>query len=77
MPVPAWQECVQACVPTLMCEYARVYMGMSVLFVGNIGMLRCTMKKNEPLSIHRACLRLCVHETEEEKIESTGVDVGG
>lgn len=39
-------------------------------------MMRCAMKKNEPLSIHRACLRLCVHETEEEKIESTGLDGG-
>ena len=29
------------------------------------------------LSILRACLRLCVHGREEEKIESTGVDVGG
>lgn len=40
-------------------------------------MMRCAMKKNEPLSIHRACLRLCVQDTEEEKIESTGMDVGG
>lgn len=39
-------------------------------------MMRCAMK-NQQLSIHRACLRLCVQETEEEEIESTGVEVCG
>lgn len=34
--------------------------GSHMLFVGSIGMIRCAVKKNEPLSIHRACLRLCV-----------------
>ena len=45
--------------------------------VGGIGTMRCVMKKNELLSILRACLQLCVCEREEEKIESRGVDVGG
>lgn len=40
-------------------------------------MMRCVMKTNELLSILRACLWLCVHEREKEKIERTGVDVGG
>lgn len=62
--------CAQACVPTCVCIRARVYMCISVLFVGSIGMMRCVMKKNEPLPILRACLRLCVHERQEEKIES-------
>lgn len=60
------------------CVSMRVsYMCLSVSFGGSIGMMRCVRKKNEPLSILRACLRLCVHGGEEEKIESTGVDVGG
>lgn len=48
-----------------------------VLFVASIGMVRCVMKKNEPLSILRTCLRLCVHGQVGEKVESTGVEVGG
>lgn len=40
-------------------------------------MMRCVMKKNELLSILRACLQLCMHGERERKIENTGVDVGG
>lgn len=59
------------------CVSMHVHMCMSVLSVGSISVMRCAMKKNEPLSILRACLRLCVHEREQETIESTGVDAGG
>lgn len=69
--------CMRVPVCVDMCEYVCVHMCMSVLVVGSIGGMRCAIKKNDPLSILRACLRLCVHGGVEEKIESTGVDVGG
>lgn len=32
-----------------MCEYVCVYICTSVSSVGSIGMMRCVMKKNEPV----------------------------
>ena len=41
--------CVCANVPLDTCVSMCVYMCTSVLSVGSIGMMRCVMKKNEPV----------------------------
>lgn len=72
--------CGRACV-RVWGEGVCVGGGMWVLFVGRVGMMRCIVKKNEPLCLYIgfACSYVCMKERDRERetIESAGVDVGG